>query len=175
MSGFPLPEPLRIRFITDNRVMAEGATLAELARSYDVSKSTISRLTGDHMTANWIAELVSCLDGAFQDQLEIDRAYLIKHQHIPRYLYKYRQGKSHHIKQLETDTIWLCSPNRYNDPYDCAHTISFRHLTAESLRRVVDRLPYWAKLREFLSDDEITAIRTSPNPMRTIVTEFMGR
>jgi hypothetical protein len=28
------------------RRRAEGATLAELARSYDVSKSTISRLTG---------------------------------------------------------------------------------------------------------------------------------
>ena len=69
-------------------------------------------------------------------------AIALKNDHLPGKIYKYRCVNDRSLQNLQEDTIWLASPDKYNDPFDCLFSISdedilpiLRHtLNAELIR-----------------------------------------
>jgi hypothetical protein len=133
----------------------------------------ISRLP--RVAAMWIDEFVDCFDKNDSSLLEIDKAFLIKEQHIPNRLYKFRCVDDHSMNNLTNDTIWLSSPSKYNDPFDCAATLSVKELFASAVKSrlddipVQDGIPGLDELYKLIPDDKINELRQSANPFREII------
>ena len=53
-------------------------------------------------------------------RMQIERAFLIKHPHVPDRLCKYRKFSRDHLDALKRNVLWMSSPDRFNDPYDAA-------------------------------------------------------
>jgi Protein of unknown function (DUF2971) len=123
----------------------------------------------------WIDDFVECLNGAFKDDVHFEKAVLIKHQHLPRFIYKYRNYNDYSIGNLETDTVWMTSASSYNDPYDSAITISFRRLNASSIKFNAAKMPYLNKLRKFLTEDEFNAGLKSDDPIESFTRMFLEK
>jgi len=47
-------------------------------------------------------------------------AIAFKQQHLPRRIYKYRRDCPESRDCLEASSLWMASPDSYNDPYDCS-------------------------------------------------------
>lgn len=60
--------------------------------------------------------------------LNIEGAFLMKNQHLPNSIFKYREVNENSLKNLEEDTVWLADPSNFNDPYDCSHTADFQYI-----------------------------------------------
>ena len=58
-----------------------------------------------------------------REKLNIEGAFLLKNQHLPISIFKYREVNKNSLKNLEKDTVWLADPINFNDPYDCSHTV----------------------------------------------------
>jgi Protein of unknown function (DUF2971) len=60
----------------------------------------------------------------------------------PSHLYKYQRLTAHSLASILNDTVWLSKPPTFNDPFDCAITLSedkfvesMEHLVAEIAQR----------------------------------------
>jgi len=53
-------------------------------------------------------------------RVDEERAYLAKHDHVPKFLYKYRQFIKTHVDAAEQGELWLSAPEMFNDPFDTA-------------------------------------------------------
>lgn len=49
---------------------------------------------------------------------KIELAFIVKHPHVPNYLYKYREFNPRHLAALREGVLWMSSPDRFNDPFD---------------------------------------------------------
>lgn len=54
----------------------------------------------------------------------------------PTHLYRYQRLTAHSLASLLNDTVWLSSPTAFNDPFDCAITLS-RDKLKESLDHAI--------------------------------------
>ena len=43
---------------------------------------------------------------------------------MPKHIYRYQPDSENRRKSLANDKVWLCSPDQYNDPYDCEFRVS---------------------------------------------------
>ncbi|HET9641033.1 MAG TPA: DUF2971 domain-containing protein [Allosphingosinicella sp.] len=68
----------------------------------------------------WQQILIRSLFHYSAERLDIERAFLIKHEHVPNRLFKYRNFNDYHLDALENDQLWMSSPDRFNDPFDTA-------------------------------------------------------
>jgi hypothetical protein len=50
--------------------------------------------------------------------MRTEHAFLAKHPHVPRLLYKYREFKPSHLDALKRGVLYMSSPDRFNDPFD---------------------------------------------------------
>lgn len=116
----------------------------------------------------WIDEFIKHLSGSVQEDIDFERAFSIKNANLPRFVYKYRRCNDYAFDNLKTDTVWLTSASSYNDPYDCAITLSFRQLNAAIVKMKLEELPYYSKLRTMVSEEELNAARLSSDPVRQV-------
>lgn len=117
----------------------------------------------------WIQDFVSRLEGSTLGRSRIDEALAIKQQNLSKRIYKYRRNSSNSRDNLKTDTVWLCSPDSYNDPYDCAFKLSDDRVVAAFKRRLVDTFVGAYKLQDVISADQIENAKNSQEPLETIV------
>jgi hypothetical protein len=68
----------------------------------------------------WIKEFVDCLESSTLANPRLDEAITLKEFHLPKKVYKYRRDGGYARANLETNTVWMSSPDAYNDPYDCS-------------------------------------------------------
>jgi len=54
----------------------------------------------------------------------------------PDYLYKYQRLTAHSLASVINETVWLAKPSTFNDPFDCALTLS-SDLFEESMRHAI--------------------------------------
>lgn len=66
----------------------------------------------------WIEEFVECLEKHTDVEPRIMEGLAIKQQNLPERIYKYRRDCSYSRNCLKSKTVWLSSPEAYNDPYD---------------------------------------------------------
>lgn len=87
----------------------------------------------------WIDDYVKLytMDGRSLSKDNIDKAKLLKFKHMPERFYKYRSfdERGYSIKNLKEDTIWMTTPNKYNDPYDCTLRVRFTENQIKNIKR----------------------------------------
>jgi hypothetical protein len=71
----------------------------------------------------WIDGFLDSLKSAKVDEPWMERAIDFKQPHLPKRIYKYRADNKYSLNNLSNDTVWMSSPDNYNDPYDCAFKI----------------------------------------------------
>ena len=116
----------------------------------------------------WIQSFVDCLEGSTLAHPRIDEALAIKQHHVPGRIYKYRRDCCCSRENLKTDTVWISSPDSYNDPYDCAFTVSEGRVVAAAMRGLVDTFVTTYKLQDIISAEEIEKAKGSKYPMEAV-------
>ena len=116
----------------------------------------------------WTRDFVDCWEGSTFGQPRVEEAHSIKQQHLPKRIYKYRRDCGESRRNLETDTVWLSSPDSYNDPYDCWFRLSKDDLLATLNKRLVDALVTGKKLQGVVSAEQIENAKRDHNPLKTI-------
>jgi len=86
--------------------------------------------------SNWKEEFVKCLEGSTGEHSQLEKALAIKAEHMPKHIYRYQPDIDNRRESLASDKVWLCSPDKYNDPYDCEFTISDVSVEAEAHKRL---------------------------------------
>jgi len=116
----------------------------------------------------WTQDFIACIDGSTFDQPRFDEALSIKQAHLPKRIYKYRRDCSNSRRNLENDTVWLSSPDAYNDPYDCWFRFSQDDLLTALENRLVDTLMRDDKLQGAVLAEQIEDAKRSRSPLKTI-------
>jgi hypothetical protein len=117
----------------------------------------------------WIEEFVSHLKKSTVATPRLEQALALKDVHLPKYLYKYQRIKPYSLTNLRDDTVWICSPEAYNDPYDCLFRIAEAEVVTAAKRGLVKDFVRLFKLREFLSPHAIKLARASDDPLQRLV------
>jgi hypothetical protein len=116
----------------------------------------------------WEKDFVECLEKSTAAHPLIDKAFDIKQRHMPKQIYKYFRDCSYTRDNLKTDTVWLCSPDAYNDPYDCAFTISEDMVVESAIRILFEPRIELYNLQDIISKDEIEKAKSSKRPLLAI-------
>jgi hypothetical protein len=103
----------------------------------------------------WIQEFVDCLEGAALKHPRLEEGMAIKQPHLPKRIYKYRCDGKYPRANLKTDTVWMASPDTYNDPYDCSFKVAEDEVVA-ALK--MNLLWEFAKVYKFPNDEVIAQV-----------------
>jgi hypothetical protein len=66
----------------------------------------------------WQRQFIRCFFPYSASRMRIEHAFLAKHPHVPRLLFKYREFKPSHLDALKRGVLYMSSPDRLNDPFD---------------------------------------------------------
>lgn len=125
----------------------------------------------------WKKNFINLLFPANPSKMEISKAMGLKDSNIPTSLFKYKNfdEKGYAIKILEEDEIWLSTPEKFNDPYDCALNYAANELGNEffqqDIYRFLERLPLEYKF----SEDEIEYLKSSKRFMYDFTKIFANK
>ena len=100
----------------------------------------------------WIKEFID-----YCNSWRREEAWNIRQKNMPDKIFRYRAVSEHSLKDLKNDTVWLSSPDKYNDPYDSTRTVNVERLLATRLADSED-----------FSDEEIEKIKKSSDPISTL-------
>jgi Protein of unknown function (DUF2971) len=117
----------------------------------------------------WRHKFVECLEGSTLRNSRMAGALAIKQQNLPKRIYKYRCDCKYSLDNLKNNTVWLGSPDSYNDPYDCAFKLSDDGLVAALKKRLVDAFVGSYQLQNVVSAEQINNAKNNPEPLETIV------
>jgi len=122
----------------------------------------------------WKNEFTDGLEKSTLARPLFDKALSIKRQHLPKKIYKYRRDCPNHRDNLEGNTVWLSSPETYNDPYDCWLTLPDGLLRAIIERRVIDAIIKAYELQNCvlqndISADDLESARRSREPLKSFI------
>ncbi|HXU93708.1 MAG TPA: DUF2971 domain-containing protein [Gallionella sp.] len=123
----------------------------------------------------WIDEFLTLMSSSTITLDAIERAYELKDKNLPNKLYKFRAINSNSISNFENDTVWLCSADKYNDPYECATTWSTQDVLRQHSKSNIDQLLGHASLEKHLSPMEIDAIKASDDPLVELTKCSIGK
>lgn len=122
----------------------------------------------------WIEDFVNCLEESTLEHSRIDEALAIKQKYLPKRIYKYRRDGDYSRYNLKTDTVWLCSPEAYNDPYDCTFTLSNDLVVAALKQSLVDDFVRIYELQDVVSAEQIENAKKSKEPLKTITEDIQA-
>lgn len=123
----------------------------------------------------WVDDFLALMSGSKITLADIDRAYALKNRHLPEKLYKFREVNDYSIDNLTSDTIWLCSADKYNDPYECATTWCVSELLREAGKKNLVTIIEQTGLEEHLSLAELADVRASHDPIREITRVLLAK
>lgn len=117
---------------------------------------------------NWIDSYTQLLSGEEIDERNISRASNIKACNLPNHIYKFRAVNDYSVQNLRDSTIWLCSADQYNDPYECSAKLDLFQLSIETSRRRFREIASFARLGDRLDDATLAHAEQADDPMREI-------
>jgi hypothetical protein len=109
---------------------------------------------------DWKKEFLRLLEKSTVGNNLAASAIELKNAHLPERICRYRKDSEHSRNNLNDDTVWLSSPNDYNDPFDCQTKITLSSVES-ALARVLVRGIFKTALR--LSNLEYTPERIERN------------
>lgn len=117
---------------------------------------------------DWINRFTEMLFSLNNEKVNLEGAYILKHQHLPSSIFKYREANEYSIKNLEEDTVWLSNPNNFNDPYDCAHTTDYQEIAKHQSKDFLN--DFITKKQIQLTEEEKQKLESNDDPF----SEFMN-
>jgi hypothetical protein len=112
----------------------------------------------------WVNKFVELLAGETTAGLGVEAALALKHMNLPKRIYKFRSDSDNARDNLLNDTVWLSSPESFNDPYDCSAKISFESVITGVLRSAIDEMVAKFGLDSALTAEDIEAVKQSDAP-----------
>jgi len=125
------------------------------------------KLSAANPNQSWLDEFVACFDVATRKNLKIEQAYKIKAANMPSSVFRFRQISEYSLDNLRNDTAWLCSPDKYNDPFDCGATVSARDIIFHPGVGVAEQ--FIPRLKGLMPEAELIAALQSANPFEEVV------
>ena len=120
----------------------------------------------------WTEEFLECLKQSTLEESRFAEAITFKQQHLPKRIYKYRSHNSYARENLKSNTIWLASPDSYNDPYDCLLRFSGPAMTAAFERGLID--PFITGFQLKIPAEKIEEAKQSATPLETLSKNIVG-
>jgi hypothetical protein len=121
---------------------------------------------------NWKEEFGKILEGSTLGSSRFGEAIAFKHQYLPKRIYKYRKDCPESRNCLETDSVWMATPDSYNDPYDSSIMLPSATLKKLLEARLVKKIVQAHNLQNHLSPEQIEKALQSSEPLQTIVGYF---
>ena len=115
----------------------------------------------------WKDEFFQYLKQSTLGEPYFEKAIAFKQQFLPTQIYKYRGDTPNARKNLTSSTIWLASPESYNDPYDCFLQFSAPSMASAFERGLIDAFVTGYKLD--ISLEKIKDAKQSPTPLQTFI------
>ncbi len=114
-------------------------------------------------------DLIKCLEESTVVSPRIEEAITLKNKKLPTHIYKYRSDTAEARENLRSDTIWMASPETYNDPYDSWLMFPCGTLLTLLESNLVDKLVEATKLAGIISQQQIADAKKSPEPLKAVV------
>lgn len=127
-------------------------------------QEVFTRIDGQHM-GNWIDSYTQLLSEEEIDERDISRAAIIKTCNLPSHIYKFRAVNGYSLQNLRDSTIWLCSADQYNDPYECSAKLDLSRLSIETSRRRFREIASFARLGDRLDEATLAHAEQADDPM----------
>ncbi len=94
----------------------------------------------------------------------------LKQLNLPAKIYKYRDDTTSYARDnLRTDTVWMASPESYNDPYDSVLTFPIDMLHTLLEASLVERFVAATKLSGLISPQAIEDAKKSSKPLKAVL------
>ena len=122
---------------------------------------------------NWIEDFKKLLFPLDKENLDVEAAYSYKDKHLPKSICKYREVNHYSINNLEEDTIWLSSPQSFNDPYDCAYSINSSKMIEYYFSTKFEEIIKISGLDKYLNDISIKKIKASKKTFETMLDQAL--
>ena len=116
----------------------------------------------------WKDDFFRYLAESTTERSYVEEALALKDLHLPTRIYKYRCDTDYSRDNLKTDTVWMASPESYNDPYDCALLLPPDTLLRLIEASVVDPFVAATKLEGIIPRAEIEKAKKSARPLESI-------
>ncbi|QYX54863.1 DUF2971 domain-containing protein [Pseudomonas sp. S07E 245] len=118
----------------------------------------------------WMEVFKNKMLGKYIDVEDIDASFDLKFSNIPGRLFKYREFDSagYSLENLRDHTVWMNSPQSFNDPYDCAMMVNFYKLMpapVEAMDDLLSQIGYNEVERERV----IALFAGSPSPLEDLI------
>jgi hypothetical protein len=120
----------------------------------------------------WTEEFLEYLKQSTIKESRFDEAIAFKHQYLPKRIYKYRSDNSYARENLISSTIWLASPDSYNDPYDCLLRFSGSSMASAFERGLIDAFVAGNPME--IPADRINEAKESATPLKTLSESIRG-
>jgi hypothetical protein len=95
---------------------------------------------------------------------EIEKAYDLKYEFLPKSIFKYRSINTQTIENLKSEEIWMSEASDFNDPYDTGLTADFERITLENFKSNFDRFYGNATEDHKIPKEVVDAARASTDP-----------
>lgn len=120
---------------------------------------------------NWKEQYFAILNKANIAEVDLNAALRLKLQHLPQFLYRYRSlgpdGRT--LESLKSGLTWLSAPKNFNDPFDCALTVSATGLSQSWHGHDLEKMLAATDQTAAFTPAEVAAIKASPNAMQRMV------
>jgi hypothetical protein len=120
----------------------------------------------------WTEDFFEYLKRSTLKESYFEEAIAFKQKHLPKRIYKYRSDNSYARENLTSSTIWLASPDSYNDPYDCLLRFSAPSMVSAFERGLID--PFVTGYQLEIPADKIKEAKESATPLRTLSNNVSG-
>lgn len=111
----------------------------------------------------WKKEFVKTLFSSDPSELNPKRAICLKYENVPSALYKYTGIDDSSLDLLETDRIFLSTPDKFNDPFDCAINLVTKDLSNEQIKKLFEYNSKGLREKFGVSDKELGKLLRSKN------------
>ncbi len=118
----------------------------------------------------WTDEFLEYLKQSTIKESVFAEAIAFKQKHLPKRVYKYRCDNSYALENLKSNTIWLASPDSYNDPYDCLLRFSGASMTSAFERGLID--PFVTGYQLEVPVDKINEAKQSTKPLEILSSQI---
>lgn len=117
---------------------------------------------------NWKDIYINKIGSANLNELRIEEAQSLKIAYLPAYLYKYRQANEFAIDNLENDTVWLNTPQEYNDPFEFVEYLDHDRINKFISKQMQEGIISEMTKHNPVSDEIIQRAKDSDDPLKEI-------
>ena len=111
----------------------------------------------------WKKQLVELLFSDNPSKINAKKAISLKYKNTPDSLFRYRtiDNEGYALNMLKTDKIWLSTPDKFNDPFDCALKLTPKDMDNEYALKVLESNLSVFKHQFNFSDKELDRLMKS--------------